>query len=233
MFNVTVDDSKVTLFVDFSSRRMVQYVKNGVNKAGVETAAYIKTRHLTGGTTEDRLGVRSGLLRRSAHGMKPVEIGDRIRGGAGIGGSLVYAPIHINYEGHKSVITAKGSGSLAIPLRGFGSRTGDIGYGAVKRPSPRDYPAGFLVPFKTKKGNMLLVHKTWSKGTKGRSGGSKGAAGKFAIGGKCTITPYYLLKKSVTVPARVYPERVAIVRRRYIVETIKNEMIKVFQRKTV
>jgi len=232
MFNITVDDSKLTLFIDFSSKKMVRAVQSGINNAGMETASYVKTRHLTGGTTEDRLGIRSGLLRASAHGMKAVISGDRIIGGTGLGDGLVYAPIHIKPEafgGTKTTIRAKGSGSLAIPLRGWASRggvdaTGVTGYGAVKRTSPRDYSKGFLVPFKTRKGNMLLVHKIWSRGTKKK----KGAFGKYAIGGKCTIIPYYLLMKSVVVPARVFPERVLIVRRRYIVETIKNEMMKVF-----
>jgi hypothetical protein len=212
MFNVTVDDSKLTLFVDFSSRRMVQYVKQGINKAGIETASYVVSRHLTGGTTEDRLGVRSNRLRASARGLKAVITGDRVVGGAGFGANLVYAPVHINNEGHKSIITAN-KGMLAIPFRGWSSRTGDIGYGRTKKSGPKDYPSNFFnVKIKTKKGGLILAHKVKGKNAR--------------------IEPYYLLLKQVEVPARVYPERVAIVRRRYIVETIKNEMMKVFQRKT-
>jgi hypothetical protein len=207
MFNITVDDSKVSLFVDFASKKMVKAVAAGITQAGAETAAYVQSRHLTGGTTEDRLGVRSGHLRRSAHGVKAELAGDRIVGGVSAGGGLIYSGVHINSQGHKTVIRAKrNDGSLAIPLRGFSSRTGDIGYGYVKKSSPLDYPKGFLEPFKTKKGNMLLVHK------QGR-------------GKKTTFVPYYLLMKSVTVPARVFPEWVATVRRRYIVGTIANSMI--------
>jgi len=229
MINVTVDDSKLTLFIDFSSRRMVQYVKQGINKAGDETAKYVKSRHLTGGTTEDRLGVRSGLLRKAAHSLKVMEMGDRITGGAGLGDGLIYAPIHIRSEtfgGTKTTIRAK-SGSLAIPLRGYGSRTGDIGYGRTKQPGPLSYPKGFLEYFKSKKGNSLLVHKIWS--SKGKVSGLKKVGKGFAFR-NVTIVPYYLLKKSVVVPVRVFPERIITVRRRYIVETIRNEMIKVFKR---
>lgn len=209
MFNIKVDDSKVTLFVDFANRRMVQYVKQGITKAGVETAQYIKVRHLTGGTTSDRLGVRTGLLRKAAHGLKPIESGDRVIGGAGLGDGLVYAPVHINREGTKTTITPKNSKYLTVPFRSWQSRSGSMGYGPVKRPSARDYSKGFLRVIKTKSGKLMLAHVTGPKGKK-------------------TIVPYYMLLKKVVVPARVYPERIAIVRRRYIVETIKNEMMRAF-----
>lgn len=227
MFNIKVDDSKVTLFVDFANRRMVQYVKQGITKAGVETAQYIKVRHLTGGTTSDRLGVRTGLLRKAAHGLKPIESGDRVIGGAGLGDGLVYAPVHINREGTKTTITPKNSKYLTVPFRSWQSRSGSMGYGPVKRPSARDYSKGFLRVIKTKSGKLMLAHVTWSKGTKKK----KGAFGKSAYGGSRTVVPYYMLLKKVVVPARVYPERIAIVRRRFIVETIKNEMVKALKRK--
>jgi len=211
MFNITVDDSKFTLLVDFSSKKMIRAVQQGITQAGIETASYVKTRHLTGGTTEDRLGVRSGLLRKSAHGLKATVEGDRVTGGAGIGDGLIYADVHINREGRKLVITPKHAKALAVPFRGFGSRTGDIGYGRTKQPGPKDYAKGFLTPFRTKKGGMLLVHRVKGKNAR--------------------IEPYYMLLKSVTVPARVFPERVLIVRRRYILETIKNNMMGVFGKK--
>ena len=214
MFNITVDDSKLTLFVDFSSKRMIQFVKQGIDKAGVETAAYVKTRHLTGGTTEDRLGVRSGTLRKSAHGLKATVEGDRVVGGAGLGDGLVYAPIHIRGEsfgGSSTTIRAKGK-MLAVPFRGWASRTGDIGYGRTKQPGPLSYPKGFLnVRIPTKKGGLILGHRVKGKNAR--------------------IDPYYLLIPQVVVPVRVFPERVMIVRRRYIVGTIRDEMMNMFQGK--
>lgn len=234
MLNVTVDDSKVTLFVDFSSRRMVQYVKQGINKAGAETAKYVQTRHLTGGTTEDRLGVRSGLLRRSAHGLKAMEMGDRIVGGAGAGGNLVYADVHINREGRKLVITPKKAKFLAVPFRGWQSRTGSIGYGRTKQPGPLSYPKGFLTPIKTKKGGLMLAHvERYTKSITTQHKGIKVRMSYKGRGNIKSIVPYYMLLKEVTVPARVFPERVAIVRRRYIVDTVRDEMLKMFKRKTI
>jgi hypothetical protein len=218
MFNVTVDDSNVLLFFDFKSRRMVQYVKQGIQRAGIETASYVKVRHLTGGTTEDRLGVRTGILHASAHGLKPVEFGDRIIGGAGMGGprgggQLVYAPVHINREGTKTTITPKRAKLLAVPFRSWQSRTGPTGYGWQRQESPKNYPRGFFFKMKTKNNRTMLVH----------------AEGK---GKNVKLYPYFMLLPSVTVPARVYPERVAMVRRRYIVRTIRDELIKMLARRS-
>jgi hypothetical protein len=76
-------------------------------------------------------------------------------------------------------IRPKGHPYLAIPLRGIKDR-------------PKDHPNAFLL--ETKKGNVLLVEKVWSK-ARGNSPGWRGS------GYKSGLRALFLLKTEVTLPA--------------------------------
>jgi len=137
--------------------------------------AYIVSRHLRGGTSSDRLAVRSGMLSKSTVAESTKIEGGKIFGGVRFGSK--YAKVHVGPRGQSTVITAKPGHALAIPV-------GDAltPSGVIKRSSPLDY------------GNELTLIK--------RAGHAPILA---RVTGKA-VYPMYVLKRSVTVPARVHPE---------------------------
>lgn len=75
---------------------------------------YVRTRHLEGGTSSDRLRTRSRNLYNSAVPLPTTISGDVVVGGTSIGKDLAYTRVHIG-NGTSTVIRAKGK-SLTIPL---------------------------------------------------------------------------------------------------------------------
>ena len=69
---------------------------------------FVITRHLTGETTEDRLAVRSGMLRRTTRAKKAVIKKDDIIGGVLFG--VKYAVAHVGRKG--SVFKIRRTSSL-------------------------------------------------------------------------------------------------------------------------
>jgi hypothetical protein len=143
---------------------------------------FAKTTYLTGGTTADRLAVRTGALRAS-FGMEVQQSGTPVsarigyilpqvnRGG---GDPLVYARIHEGWpEGRASTtVVPRTSKFLAIPLQAAKTPAG------VPRGRPRDFPNTFIR--RSRQGNLLIFQKT----------------------GKTTIIPLFVLKSEVVIPAR-------------------------------
>jgi hypothetical protein len=147
-----------------------------------DAVTFAKTTYLTGGTTADRLAVRSGLLRAS-FGFElqgqGAQIGARIgyilpQVSGGGGDPLIYARIHEGWPDGRASTTIRPVSAqyLAIPLD------------AAKTPAgvPRGPPRGFSDTFVrlSKRGNLLIFQKV----------------------GKGAIVPLFLLRKEVIIPAR-------------------------------
>ncbi len=146
---------------------------------------YVRTEKLTGGTTSDRLKVRSGKLRASALPIKAEIMEDRVEGGVSFG--TQYARVHIGPKGQETIIRPKNAKFLAIPLPAAMTGAG------VSRGSPRQGPWGESFVKETD-GKLIVFGKMQiSKGK--RSGELRNQ-----------IVPLFLLLKSVKIKARVHPE---------------------------
>ena len=114
-----------------------------------ELTTYIIKAHLTGGTTADRLAVRSGSFRRLTVPLKPFTYSKKMRAGTQFAGAG--ARVHVGPLGQVITIKPhKPGGYLAIPIGAALSASG-----APRYPSPRSVPG--LIPITSRKGNHLLV----------------------------------------------------------------------------
>ena len=92
------------------SPKVVQVVK----EHSVRLWQQVIIRHLTGGTTSDRLGRRSGTLARSTRPIPVKMEGSKVTGGLSFGAE--YAWTHIGPAGSQVTIRPKNKRFLAIPL---------------------------------------------------------------------------------------------------------------------
>jgi len=98
--------------------------------------AYVITRHLTGGTTKDRLKVRTGHLRRTTKPRKIEVKKYTVIGGVNFG--AIYAKVHIGRRGKETIIKPRRAKMLAIPLP-----AALTGAGVIKG-RPRDFDRTFI-----------------------------------------------------------------------------------------
>lgn len=129
-------------------------LKREVDRQSYALTAYVQLRHLTGGTTIDRLAVRTGHLRRSTVPIRATDDGIEIKGGIRFG--VHYASVHVGPRGKKTVIRPRRSKYLAIPLAYAKTKAG------VARGAPRDFPGTFIV--RTQAGTLLIAQKLSGKG---------------------------------------------------------------------
>jgi hypothetical protein len=101
-----------------------------------------------------------------------------------------YAGVHVGPRGQKTTIRPKRAQFLTIPLPAAKTAAG-AGSGRA-----RDFPDTFII--KSKRGNTLIVRRAGGKG----------------------IIPLFVLKKQVTIPARVHPEDI----RKAIAPKIKKDL---------
>jgi hypothetical protein len=159
----------------------------------------IRTEHMSGPTSAKSVSVRTGALRASVIPIRTEIKGDSIQAGVSIGGDISkgggtpagrYAGVHVG--GYRStVITAKNKKFLTIPLPAAKTRAG-VG----KAPAASDAFWGETFVAKSKQGNLIIF------GREKFVGGKK--KGEF----KTPIVPLFLLKKTVSVPARIHPDEI-------------------------
>jgi len=127
---------------------------------------------------------------------------------AGVNAGTAYARTHIGRRGKKTVIRPKNSRYLTIPLDAAKTKAG------VARGSARSGVFGDTFVMKSKKGNLLIMGKR--RFQKGKNAGETHG----------NLVPLFVLKKSVTVRARVDPsKRVKLIRRlipREIIQELRN-----------
>lgn len=146
-----------------------------------EAVAYARSTYLAGGTTTDRLAVRSGALRASfgfaiegqgsAMGARIGYILPQVRPGGG--DPLIYARIHEGWpDGRTStrIVPTRGQ-YLTIPLAAAKTPAG------VTRGRARDFPDTFVA--RSRRGQLFIFQR---QGT--------------------AIVPLFLLVKEVVIPAR-------------------------------
>ena len=112
-------------------------------------ANYIIIRHLTGGTTSDRLARRTGTLAKSTRPRKVEKKGKKVVGGVVLG--TKYAKVHVGKKGKVTAIRPRRAQFLAIPLSAAKTAAG------VPRGRPRDFGNTFIQ--RSKKGNLLIFQK--------------------------------------------------------------------------
>jgi hypothetical protein len=157
-----------------------------ITRQAREMQRYIRTEHLTGGTTSTRLRVRTGKLRASCIPIKTEIKEGSVEGGISFG--TVYGRVHIGPKGQTTTITPKKGKYLTIPLPAAMTGAG------VARGSARQGPWGETFVAKSKAGNLIIFGKR--KITTGKKAGElRGQA-----------TPLFLLLKSVKIKARIHPE---------------------------
>lgn len=157
---------------------------------------YIRVEKLTGGTTADRLKVRSGRLRASVIPLKTETKEDRVEGGISFG--TIYSRVHVGPKGQVTTITPKKGKYLTIPLPAAMTKAG-VGKGSAMlgpwtNTFVRKSKAGNLIMF----GQMTSYSKVKVKGT-----AVKGIAIRKI---SSNVVPLFLLKKSVKVKARIHPK---------------------------
>lgn len=186
-------------------------LKTGLNKQSISLRNYINTRHLTGGTSSDRLGSPSGRLRASGKIIEAAQRGKDIVAGVSYGGTtkggkpVKYAHIHIGKVGQETTIKAKSGGALTIPI--MAGRT-PAGKESAKAKRLKDARKLTFIP---RHGKAPLLVNTTNK----------------------LFEPMYVLKKSVTIRARVHPEVILNTRQDTITAAVSKEIDKAIRRSKV
>jgi len=176
-----------------------------INRNAIALQRYVRAEKLSGGTTADRLAVRSGKLRASIKLLKTEITEDGVEGGISLGGGLRYGRVHIGPRGQVSVIKPKHGKYLTIPLEAAKAGKGGQGPG---RGSARGGPWGETFVGKSKAGNLIIFGRL--RITKGKRVGEL----------RSRIVPLFLLKKQVIIRARIHPEE--------LIAWIKPKMIEDF-----
>jgi len=172
-----------------------------ITRQAREMQRYVRTEHLTGGTTSTRLRVRTGKLRASCIPIKTEIKEGSVEGGISFG--TVYGRVHVGPKGQTTTITPKKGKYLTIPLPAAMTGAG------VARGSARKGPWGETFVAKSKETGGLIIF-----------GKRKIMRGKKAGELRGKITPLFLLLKSVRIKARVHPEE--------LIAWIKPKMIEDF-----
>lgn len=150
----------------------------------------VRDRYLTGGTSIDRLAVRTGHLRSSTKEMPLVRTAGLIETGISFGTG--YAPVHVGPSGQVTTIHPVNAKYLAIPLAAARTPAG------VPRGAPRSGMWGETFFATSRKGNLILFgRRVVQKGA--RAGQTRGA-----------VVPLFVMKKQVKVRARVDPVQILI-----------------------
>jgi hypothetical protein len=162
------------------SKGLKQILNFGIGKTSSYLASYIILRHLTGGTTQDRLKTRSGLLKQTTIPLVPKSISEyKVEGGVQFG--TKYAPVHISDKPKTTIITPKTAKALAIPIPGSPATTAA---GVTRHTGSIRQAYPFLSYIKGK--NSIILADT--------------RGGNFI--------PYFILKKSVKISSRVHLDEI-------------------------
>lgn len=145
---IQIEDNGLRIHLKELTPELEDALVKETRKQSDELTNYITVNHLTGGTADDKLAVRSGSFRRLTLPVKPMVYSKTMRGGtqfAGIG-----ARVHVGPKSQVTTIRPITSKYLAIPI-GAALSAG----GVPRYSSPRAIPG--LSPITSKKGNLLLV----------------------------------------------------------------------------
>jgi hypothetical protein len=210
---------------------LIKNVKEIIRLRSIEMQSYIRTEHLTGGTSDTRLRVRSGRLRGSVIPLKVEVRNDSVDGGVSIG--TKYGRPHFGPKGEKFIIRGK-KGWLTIPIDKAHGGVFDEGYGGpfpsttkagVGRGSAMFGPWGNTFIKKTDKGNLIIFGQMKSYSRVKVGGTAVKGLSIMKLGKK--IVPLFLLRKQVSIPARVDPKTILNWIAPKLIQDLKGEGIKV------
>jgi hypothetical protein len=205
---ISIDASGVQRLLQRLSQanlRVQQTTRRILGARLIEAVRYARTNFLTGGTTSERLAVRTGRL-RAAFGSSLRGEGVQIEGrlgyivpqGAGSAGAdpLIYARVHEGWpQGRRSTsIRPKRARYLTVPLEA--AKTG----AGVARGRARDFEDTFVA--RSRAGNLIIFQRQ----------------------GDGTIAPLFLLLPEVTIPARPALRPTVAYIRPLIVEDLAREL---------
>jgi hypothetical protein len=200
--SLDVEIVKKGLNLDKLSPEIKAGLTKGLNAESINLRNYINTRHLTGGTSSDRLGSPSGRLRASGKIIEAKQRGNDIIAGVEYGGTtkggkpVKYAHIHIGKPGQVTTIKAKSGGALAIPIMAGRTPAGKESAKAKRLKDARK------LTFIDREGKPPLLVNTTKK----------------------LFEPMYVLKKSVQIRTRVHPEIILNTRQDSIAAAVGREI---------
>jgi hypothetical protein len=220
MFDIELDEQGKELIVrmERGSKKLREAIVRILKIEGKNQTNYIIKRHLTGGTSKDRLRTRSGLLKKTTIPLKVREQGNFLIGGTQFG--VDYARVHVGEPGQEMVMrpsgTSKKTGKknkwLTIPLK-----PALTGAGVMKHPSAADFPNLSFVPLR--KDTALLVQKRKRNVT-------------YTKGKKTKLKPFFVLKKEVKIKTRIFPSIILKTRKDEVMKNFRNGLIEIFKDKT-
>jgi len=141
--------NRVVLKIDKLDEEVMGVIMRVFRRQSQSMANYIIIRHLTGGTTSDRLARRTGTLAKSTRPRKVERKGKRVVGGVVLG--TKYAKVHVGEKGKVTTIRPRRAQFLAIPLSAAKTAAG------VPRGRPRDFGNTFIQ--RSRRGNLLIFQK--------------------------------------------------------------------------
>ena len=214
------DFGKVIVYLDKLVPGIISKVKAELNYQSREMKDFVKEAYLTGGPGDHRLRVRSRTLVRSLGVISATtdwatkKSANSIVAGIHVGGGVPYARVHINKPG--TVTTISGKPWLTVPQLGGPAYKKSLGQGGLKHSRSIDYP--HLVYMMIRGQPVLVAGKI---GTRGKLVPLR-VMGKGGRG----VRVVYWLKRSVRVRARVHPEWIVKLRRKFIYSGIKGAIAK-------
>ena len=141
--------NRVILKIDKLDEEVMGVIMRVFRRQSQSMANYIIIRHLTGGTTSDRLARRTGTLAKSTRPRKVERKGKKVVGGVVLG--TEYAKVHVGEKGKVTTIRPRRAQFLAIPLSAAKTAAG------VPRGRPRDFGNTFIQ--RSRRGNLLIFQK--------------------------------------------------------------------------
>lgn len=156
-------------------KSIVRGLIKGITGGSAHLTSQVQNKHLRGGTTSTRLGVRSGKMRSETRAVRTRIEGTKVKGGFKI--DVFYASTHFGPRGKTTTIKPTRSQWLTIPL-----------------------PPALTAGGRPKKTSA----RQWGDRLKFIPRGSKPPL--LAEVNRGSITPFYVLKKEVTIPTRIHPE---------------------------
>lgn len=209
--SLEVEVRRVGLNLAKMSPEISSGLTRGLNAQSIQLRNYINVRHLTGGTSNDRLSTTSGRLRASGQVIEAKQRGNDIIAGVSYGGAVKggkpvkYAHIHIGKPGQVTTIKAKSGGALAIPILSGRTPAGKESTKAKRLKDARK------LQFIDRKGKPPLLVNTTKK----------------------LFEPMYVLKKSVRIKTRVHPDIILNTRQDSIADAVGREIDKAIRQSKV
>lgn len=145
---VEIEDGKLLLKIQKLTPAIQKTLLEETGEQSRKLTTWIIKNHLTGGTSADRLAVRSGMFRRLTIPIVPATYKKKMKGGTQFAGKG--ARVHIGPKGRITTIKPLTSKYLAIPIGEALTSNGVARYSG-----PRAVPGLDLIT--SLRGNLLLV----------------------------------------------------------------------------